>query len=268
MVRELAEMVGVERLFDYADFGFVDDNWENRRIGGGRPQLIVFAEKAGWMRLLRRLHERHDVTVLALGGKPSLLTSEYTARHVRAAMTAAGLAGPVSLVGLVDWDPDGAIIAHAFAEQLAIFGVEVAQSELLIRPEHFSPEALQLLSRPTRPSASGQRWLRAGGGLDGQLAVLSAEAMPTERAEALVAQAVARVAPLRARVQVPRQQLQVSSWLGWVGGNEAQDAATLDTARLSPDALSAAQRANSGHRTILIAKGQPQAAVVPVKAAH
>ena len=75
--------------------------------------------------------------MLALGGKPSLLTSEYTARPVSAAMARARVVGPVWLLGLVDWDPAGAIIAKAFVDQLRGFGVEVGGFELLVRPELF-----------------------------------------------------------------------------------------------------------------------------------
>lgn len=86
MVRAFAELVLDRKLFRYADFDFTDENWENRRIGKSRSEVLVFAEKTGWIRFLRELHEEFDVSILALGGAPSALTSEYTSRDIRAAI--------------------------------------------------------------------------------------------------------------------------------------------------------------------------------------
>src|SRR5206468_900685 len=86
MITAFTELVQKARLFKYADFDFTDENWENRRIGTTRPDVLVFAEKAGWIRFLLELHEELGVSALALGGQPSVLTSEYTARDIRASL--------------------------------------------------------------------------------------------------------------------------------------------------------------------------------------
>ncbi len=265
MVRELAEMVGVERRFDYRDFGFVDENWENRRIGIGRPQVIVFAEKTGWIRLLRRVHARHDVTVLALGGKPSLLTSEYTARHVALAMTAAGIGGGVSLLALVDWDPDGAIVARSFADQLRLFGLEVAAMELLVRPQRFDGKTLRMLGRDLAQTAAARSWLEDGGGVAGRPVGLSAEAMPATQAEALVAERIEAIAPRASLAVVPRQKLAVAAWQGEIGVGAAGDAMTLDEGRLGEDGVAAVARASDGERTVVTSSGLARAVLVPVE---
>ncbi len=56
------------RLFDYCHFGFNDENWRNRQIGLERPQVLLFCEKAGQIRLLSQLGERLGVSFVALGG--------------------------------------------------------------------------------------------------------------------------------------------------------------------------------------------------------
>ena len=273
LVHELAEMVGSERQFDYADFGFADDNWENRRIGVGRPQVIVFAEKAGWFQLLRRVHAAHDVTVLALGGKPSLLTSEYTARHVKAALAAAGLGKAVSLLALVDWDPDGAIVASSFAEQLGVFGLEVRECELLIRPERFDAEALRLFGHEVRATTMARRWLAGGGGIEGRLVGLSAEAMAVVEAEALVAERVRQIAPeVAAAAVVHPQEVAVAAWRGRVGGDgeglqgadEVGVAGTLEVRRLGEVGRGAVERAEGGEVTVMVSRGEARAVLVPV----
>lgn len=268
LVRELSQMVGSERRFDYADFGFVDDNWENRRIGVGRPQVIVFAEKAGWFRLLRRLHTTHDVTVLALGGKPSLLTSEYTARHVSAAMARAGIDGPVWLLGLVDWDPDGAIIAQAFADQLRSFDVEVGGLELLVRPEQFDDAALALFARVIPDGRRTRRWLAEGGGIRGRAQVLSAEAMPAAQAEELAAAAIARLAPEIATAVTASQSVEVLAWSGEIGPEGSPRTATLELRQLAAPTKLAVARARLGEPTVVTERGVAAAALVPVSAAR
>jgi len=60
LVDELADLVQAGRV-SYGAFGFADEHWENRRIGVGRPHVLVFAEKSGWIRLLRRIHTALDV---------------------------------------------------------------------------------------------------------------------------------------------------------------------------------------------------------------
>ncbi len=218
MVRELSQMVVDRRLFDYADMGFVDENWENRRIGAGRPHVIVFAEKTGWIRFLRRVHVDWDVTVQALGGQPSALSSEYTARHVREALETAGYDGPVHLVGLVDWDPAGASLAAAYGAQLRAFGLAVGSTEIVVRPELLDPEARAALSRELPDRTLTRRWLADGGGVDGLARGLSAEAVPAAVVKAQVAAAVGRLAPESLGSGLAEREVEGAAWGGWGGG--------------------------------------------------
>ena len=213
-----SQLVLDERLFDYADFGLADGNWESRRIGRRRPQVLVFAEKQGWMRFLRQVHADLGVSVLALGGAPSALTSEYTARHLRRAMAqgATGADPAIHLVAIMDHDPSGAAIARAFQAQLETFGLVCASVVQVISPTHFEAEELATLAIPLRDGREVQAWLADGGGVGGDRLGLAAEAMPWERARRVVKEAVLAVAPEARQVQRPPWQVDEAHFILYV----------------------------------------------------
>lgn len=190
MLRLFAEMVLDLKLFKYGDFDFTDENWENRRIGESRPELLLFAEKQGWIRFLRELHEEHGVSILALGGFPSALTSEYTAEALEGKL-AAGQA--VRLIGIVDYDPSGELIARSFREQLEQVGLAVSQMDLLIKPEHYSADELRLFrfSLPRRQKTKTAQWLEKTGGIEGKAYGLESESMPLGRLRGLIGELLA-----------------------------------------------------------------------------
>lgn len=188
MLRVFAELVLEHRLLSYGDFDFTDENWENRRIGVERPELVVFAEKTGWVRWLREVHETYSCTTLALGGAPSALSSEYTL----AALKAEGLApehNPLRLIGLVDYDPSGDIIARSFQEQLAELGWPQTTLETLIEPSHYRADELEMFAfeLPKRQRTKTEKWLEKTGGIGGEALGLEAESMPYERVLTLLA---------------------------------------------------------------------------------
>ena len=167
-----------------ADFDFTDEGWEQRRLGTTRPDVLVFAEKTGWIRLLRRWHERWGVSILALGGFPSALTSEYTATHL------APLIGEktVQLIGIVDFDPSGSLIASSFRGQLEASGLKVSEPRLLIEPKHYKDEELRMFAYPLPQSQKTKlsNWLEETGGIKGEAMGLESESLPIERLEGLL----------------------------------------------------------------------------------
>jgi hypothetical protein len=189
MLEAFTDLVLELGLFHYRDLDFTDESWENRRIGTTRPEVLVFAEKTGWVRFLRDIHDELGVSTLALGGAPSALTSEYTARDI---LDAIGGTGPVQLIGIVDYDPSGAIIANAFQTQLAKTGLPDTTSELLIHPAHYSGDEIEIFRYPlpTHDRTKNIRWLERTGGIDGLAYGLEAESMPLERVKNLVRVAV------------------------------------------------------------------------------
>lgn len=185
MTQTFTEMVFDLELFHYADFDFTDENWENRRIGTTRPAVLVFSEKRGWIRFLRELHEEIGVSVLALGGAPSALTSEYTARHIKEALPETK---EVKLIGIVDYDPSGAIIANAFQSQLRSAGLFISELNTVIDPRYYSAEEIKIARYPLPKGEKTKRdkWLEQTGGIDGKAYGLESESMPIDRVRKII----------------------------------------------------------------------------------
>lgn len=188
--RMLAELVLERKLFRYADLGIVDENWENRRIGTTRPEVVVFTEKTGWVRWLRQAHTRWGVTTLALGGAPSAITSTYTVEHLLQV-----LPDPpprVRLIGVVDYDPSGRAIAEAFQRQLAQAGLPDTDLATVIHPRHYAADELELFAfeLPRRQKTLNARWLEVTGGVGGREVGLEAESLPSVKVTELVGRLV------------------------------------------------------------------------------
>jgi hypothetical protein len=183
------EMVLDLKFFRYADFDFTDENWENRRIGTTRPEVLVFSEKRGWIRFLRELHEEFGISVLALGGAPSALTSEYTARHISTALSDKR---PIRLIGIVDYDPSGDIIANAFLAQLGDVGLLAAELTTVIHPKHYTKEEIKIarFPLPKKEPTKLKNWLAKTGGIDGQAFGLESESMPLDRLKVIVTELI------------------------------------------------------------------------------
>ena len=196
LTQELTNLVMRQKLITYSDFDFTDENFEHRRIGVQRPEVLVFAEKRGWIRLLRRLHKNLSCSTLALGGSPSSLTSEYTSRDIKKSIAIQSALPPdqephqlsIHLVGIVDYDPSGHTIASAFAAHLQATGLAVASMVTLIKPNLYSPEQLKIFEfpLPTHHRSRNQKWLLQTGGIAGRLFGLEAESLPTRQAQKLL----------------------------------------------------------------------------------
>ena len=71
-----SDYVGEPHLFRYADFGLVDEAGGFWQVGEQHPTLIVAAEKQGHWKMLQAIAAETGVTVISLGGQPSLMTTE------------------------------------------------------------------------------------------------------------------------------------------------------------------------------------------------
>jgi hypothetical protein len=185
MLAAFTKLIMAEKLCRYAEFDFTDSNWEHRRLGDQRPHILLFAEKRGWMRFLKQAHEQWGVTVLSLGGAPSALTSEYTAAHLRPLLKPDT---QVHLVGIVDFDPSGSVIAQAFQNQLAQTGLPNTHLHTLIHPRHYAPEELTLFRfpLPAGQTTLTTRWMEQTGGLNGEKWGLESESMHPDKVMELI----------------------------------------------------------------------------------
>lgn len=176
MLKMFARMVLDLKLFRYSDFDFTDENWQNRWIGESKPEVLVFAEKSGWVRFLKEINEDLGVSTIALGGFPSALTSEYTALHLQKKIKNK----PIFLVGIVDFDPSGDLIFQAFEEQLKTCGLNISSSKTLIKPENgYTEKEVEMFKfrLPRKQKTKLKRWLQKTGGIQGQPFGLESESM-------------------------------------------------------------------------------------------
>lgn len=203
MMQVFAEMVEDLDLFDYTAFGFDDPTWENRRIGARHPNVIVFAEKNGFMRFLKeQVHTVYDVTVTALSGWPSILSTEYMARHIEEAagfvpQSSAWAKRKTRLFSIVDWDPSGWMIREVFVRQLQDQGMQAYTLVDLIHPDRFTAEEIDLYRYPlpkgSRQASKNRRWLEATGGTAGELYGLEADSLPREKLASVIEKALVQI---------------------------------------------------------------------------
>ncbi len=167
MLWVFGQMVMDWKLFKYADFDLADENWQNRHIGTKHPHIFVFAEKTGWSRWLRSVHKSLGVSVLALGGAPSALTSEFTVSQLEEAL--GGLEREVHLIGVVDFDPAGDMIASSFREQLGAAGLKKTSLRTLLHPRDYTARELAMFKvpLPRRQATKNKRWVEMTGGVGG-----------------------------------------------------------------------------------------------------
>lgn len=197
-----AEYVGKHHLFRYADFGFVDDSGSSRSVGPKLPHIIFCAEKNGHLKALQQVAAEMGVTTIALGGQPSLMTTEGLVDELARVTT---LKRRFYLLTDVDYDPSGNIIAESFRRQLRSMGIEDVIRVDLIQPTNFTPDELKYFRFPVpvdSPSdkAKTRDWMDKrkspfGGGLlgDDGLPVpygLESDAMPRKRLHALAIAAI------------------------------------------------------------------------------
>jgi len=190
------------RLFKYKDFGFADDNEEYRKIGKVNANVIVYAEKMGHWKTLQILHEQYGVTIIALGGQPSQLSTEYFVDELQKVLP---LDGDFYLFGVTDFDPAGWIIAESFATQLGVQGMRAIKNVIygsdpwcvkdmrpchLILPVYFTTDEIELNKYEVPNETAEQQtkvknWIAKGGGIDGQPYGLEADAMDRVKLRAL-----------------------------------------------------------------------------------
>lgn len=174
-------------LLKYKDFGFIDENWENRRIGEKNPHIIFFSEKRGYFFHLKEIHAKYDVTVTSLGGQASVLSTEYMVTHI---LKYADPSNPFYTYSIVDYDPTGSLIENNFIDLLKDLGVKEVKPVRLIHPEHYKKEEIELnrykLSTGKRANTINSRWLEETGGINGELYGLESESFPIERLLSLI----------------------------------------------------------------------------------
>ena len=76
LIDNIVYMVKGIQVMRYEDIGFRDDNQAHRRMGAN-ANIILFSEKLGHQEFLSDIADKYNVSILALGGQPSVLNVEY-----------------------------------------------------------------------------------------------------------------------------------------------------------------------------------------------
>ncbi|PKL80681.1 MAG: hypothetical protein CVV27_00130 [Candidatus Melainabacteria bacterium HGW-Melainabacteria-1] len=174
------------KLFKFREFDFSDQGEQFYNPGDRQPQIVLLSEKTGHYRRLQALQKEFGVSIIGLGGMPSILTSEYFADALGQAIRNAPdrhKSAKIHLISITDYNPSGAIILKSFVTQLAHQGIKrLASVQSLLTPSRFSAEELQAVTEPLpmktkADRTKAERWLAAGGGVNGQPLGIESEAL-------------------------------------------------------------------------------------------
>jgi len=182
LTENIADMVRVFKLMTYKDIGFRDENEANMKVGVN-ANFIPFSEKLGHFGYLTELQRQHNVSVIALGGQPSVMNVEYFVDDIKKAKSAPqlvdrpkifslGIAGGNTkfnirrsfyLYSIVDYDPSGWISRDAFIKNLNHYKIKNTKVHDLINPDVLKPEEIMLARYPIRAGADmeakNKKWL-------------------------------------------------------------------------------------------------------------
>ncbi len=157
----ISDMVTEREIMRYKDIGFRDNNKAYRKVGAN-ANIILFSEKLGHQDFLSDIADKYNVSILALGGQPSVLTSEYFVDTVRKA--GVNLQRSFYLFSIVDYDTSGWIVRDSFIKNLKFYGISNTRVVDLIHPDMLTPEEIKI-SRVTIKAGESMRvknknWLK------------------------------------------------------------------------------------------------------------
>ena len=161
LVATIVYMVKDIEVMRYKDIGFRDDKQANRRVGGN-ANIILFSEKIGHQNFLSEISDKYNVSILALGGQPSVLTVEYFVDELKKRNV--NLRRSFYLFGIVDYDPSGWIIRDAFVNDLEFYGIANTRVFDLIHPDMLTPDEIAvsrvLLKTSEEMRSKNKAWLK------------------------------------------------------------------------------------------------------------
>lgn len=182
MLNIFQRMVTRYALFKFKDFDFTDEGEQFYQLGDTHPHIILVAEKTGHYKRLQALQKEFGISIISLGGMPSILTTEYFTSAILKARDRQ-VQSQVHVISITDYDPSGAIILKSFVAQLKNEGVKhLGSVQPLLVPSHFAPEEIPNITEPIplntkADKTKAQRWLAAGGGVDGKPLGIESEAL-------------------------------------------------------------------------------------------
>lgn len=154
LVAIIVDLVKKYKLMRYSDIGFRDENQAHRKVGKN-AHIILFSEKLGHQQFLSEMRDKYDCSIIALGGKPSVLNIEYFVDDMKA--RGINLRRTVYLFSVVDFDPHGWIVRNSFIEDLKHYGIKNIKCMDMITPDMLTEEEVKI-SRYRLPQKSGKQW--------------------------------------------------------------------------------------------------------------
>jgi hypothetical protein len=159
---QLVYMVKELEVMKYSDIGFRDENQAHRRVGGN-ANIIVFSEKLGHQAFLNEIAEKYQVSIIALGGQPGLINSEYFIDDMK--KSGINLQRSFYLYSVVDYDTSGWIIRDAFLDNLRFYGIKNIRLIDLVNPDMLTPEEIRYskyrIRVPANMKKKNKEWLEA-----------------------------------------------------------------------------------------------------------
>lgn len=161
LINCIVSMVKELQVMRYKDIGFRDDNQAHRRIGAN-ANIILFSEKLGHYEFLSDMADKYNISIIALGGQPSVLNVEYFVDTLKEANV--NLQRSFYLFSIVDYDASGWIIRDAFINNLKFYGIPNTRVVDLIYPDMLSPEEIKLSRYLVKDAGSmrvkNENWLK------------------------------------------------------------------------------------------------------------
>lgn len=161
LVDTIVFMVKDWRLMEYKDIGFRDDKKSNRKVGYN-ANIILFSEKTGHQDYLEEIYSQYQISILALGGQPSVLNVEYFVDELKKQKV--DIRRSFYLFSIVDYDPSGWIIRDAFIDDLHHYGIKNTQVIDLVHPDMLGPDEVRLskyrIPKTKGMTAKNQAWLK------------------------------------------------------------------------------------------------------------
>lgn len=146
----LQEMVEVEQLFRYKDFGFMDMNEPYRGIGTKLPHVVLASEKRGHYIFIKKLAQQYGVSFVCMNGEPASISLEYFSDDLKEAIEndKRDSKKPLSVYCISDVDPAGYSIENSLVTGLKRNGHCVEKVIKLVDTSIFSEEDIDIVKYP------------------------------------------------------------------------------------------------------------------------
>ncbi|MDP2364161.1 MAG: hypothetical protein Q8M94_10370, partial [Ignavibacteria bacterium] len=167
---QLGEMVS-NKILSYHEFGLLEDGkW---KAGAFNPHVILMAEKESHFRFLQQMQDLTGASIIATGGQPSTITSEYFTEALKTMLEKAGNTDQITVLSLTDYDPFGYSLLDTFMGDLKTFGIKNSQVINLSVPKNFTPEELEMMHYDIEkthdtPVVMLNKWMKLTNGIDGK----------------------------------------------------------------------------------------------------